>query len=142
LASRSAVLKENNFKKAIEIAAWKEKIAAGWDAISVESVEIPEKLIHQPEVAENYDLKVVLDTKELNDKGIGVELVVTYTDDNNKTMLSDVEELKLVKAEGSKLIYSLEYKLNRAGTFKYAFRMFPKNEDLPHRQDFCFVRWI
>jgi starch phosphorylase len=142
LASRSAVLRENNFKKAIEIAAWKEKIAAGWDAITVESIEIPEKLIHKPEVAENYDLKVVLDTKDLNDKGIGVELVVTYTDDNNKTMLADVEELQLVKAEGSKLIYGLEYKLNRAGTFKYAFRMFPKNEDLPHRQDFCFVRWI
>ena len=142
LASRSAVLRENNFKKAIEIAAWKEKIAAGWDAITVESVEIPENLIHNPSVAENYDLKVVLDTKDLNDKGIGVELVVTYTDDNNKTMLADVEELQLVKSEGSKLIYGLEYKLNRAGTFKYAFRMFPKNEDLPHRQDFCFVRWI
>jgi len=142
LAMRSGVLKENNYQKAKEIAAWKEKIAAGWDAITAESVEIPEKLIHKPEVAENYTLKVVLDTKDLNDKGIGVELVVTYTDDNNKTMLADVEELQLVKTEGSKLIYGLEYKLNRAGTFKYAFRMFPKNEDLPHRQDFCFVRWI
>jgi len=32
--------------------------------------------------------------------------------------------------------------MNRAGNFRYAFRMFPKNEDLPHRQDFCYVRWI
>jgi len=142
LATRTGVLRENNFKKAIEIAAWKQKVAAAWDSITVESVEIPEKLIHNPEVAENYQLNIVLDTHELNDKGIGVELVVTYTDDNNKTMLADVEELQLVKSEGSKLYYSLEYKLNRAGTFKHAFRMFPKNEDLPHRQDFCFVRWI
>jgi len=142
LATRSAVLKENNFKKAIEIAAWKEKIATGWDAITVESVEMPEKLIQNPQVAENYQLSVVLDTHAINDKGIGVELVVTYTDDNNKTILSDVDELMLVKSEGSKLYFALDYKLNRAGTYKYAYRMFPKNEDLPHRQDFCFVRWI
>jgi len=142
LATRSGVLKDNNYQKAKEIAAWKEKIAAGWDAITVEIVEIPDKLIHHPEVAENYELKVVLDTNGLNDKGIGVELVVTYTDDNNKTILADVDELELVKTEGSKLIYGLDYKLNRAGTFEYAFRMFPKNEDLPHRQDFCYVRWI
>ncbi len=142
LATRSTMIKANDFEKAKELAAWKQKIAAGWDAIEVENVEIPEKLIHNPEVAENYELKVILDTKDLNDKGIGVELVVTYTDDNNKTMLADVEELQLIKATGSNLIFGLNYKLNRAGSFKYAFRMFPKNEDLPHRQDFCFVRWI
>jgi len=40
------------------------------------------------------------------------------------------------------LFFNLEFQLNMAGTFKYGFRMFPKNEDLPHRQDFCYVRWI
>ena len=44
-------------------------------------------------------------------------------------------------ALGPKII-QLDYQLNRAGSFKYGFRMYPKNEDLPHRQDFCFVRWI
>ena len=68
LASRSAILKENNFEKAKEIAAWKEKVAQGWDAIEVLSVEIPEKLIHNPQVGEDYDLNVVLDVKGLNDK--------------------------------------------------------------------------
>jgi len=47
-----------------------------------------------------------------------------------------------VKTDGSKLYFNIEKQLNMAGTFKYGFRMFPKNEDLPHRQDFCFVRWI
>jgi len=142
LASRSAILKENNFEKAKEIAAWKEKVAQGWDAIEVLSVEIPEKLIHNPQVGEDYDLNVVLDVKDLNDKGIGVELVVTKFGADNKDVLYDVEELKLVKSEGSKLYFNIDYQMNRAGSFKYAFRMFPKNEDLPHRQDFCFVRWI
>ena len=142
LASRSAVLKENNFEKAKEIAAWKETMAQGWDAIEVISANFPEKLIHNPQVGEDYELDVVLDVKDLKYKGVGVEMVVTRSGENNKDILYDVEELQLVKSEGTKLYFNIDYQMNRAGSFKYAFRMFPKNEDLPHRMDFCFVRWI
>jgi starch phosphorylase len=142
LSSRVAVIKENDFAKAKELAAWKEKIALGWDSIEVLNVEIPDKLIHNPQVGEDYSLNIVIDTKELNDKSIGVEFVITKLDKNNNDSLHDIEELKVVKSEGTKLYFSIEYKLTLAGSFKYGFRMFPKNEDLPHRQDFCFVRWI
>jgi len=142
LASRSAVLKENNFEKAKEIAAWKETMAQGWDAIEVISANFPEKLIHNPQVGEDYQLDVVLDVQDLKFKGVGVEMVVTRSGENNKDVLYDVDELQLVKSEGTKLYFNIDYQMNRAGSFKYAFRMFPKNEDLPHRMDFCFVRWI
>lgn len=142
LAKRSAMLKENNFAKAKEIAAWKENMASKWHEIEINQVNIPEKLIHDPHVGEDYKLEVVIDTKGLNDKGIGVELVVVRKDKNNKDLLHDVEELNLVHTEGSKMFFKIDYQMNLAGSFKYAFRMFPKNEDLPHRQDFCYVRWI
>ncbi len=142
LAKRSAMLKENNFAKAKEIAAWKENMSSKWHEIEITEVNIPEKLIHDPHVGEDYPLEVVIDTKELNDKGIGIELVVVKKDKNNKDLLHDVEELNLVHTDGSKMYFSMDYQMNLAGSFKYAFRMFPKNEDLPHRQDFCYVRWI
>lgn len=142
LASRSALLKANNFAKAKEIAAWKEKIAGGWERIQIATMDVPEKLLHNPQVGEVYNINIVIDIDGINDKGIGIELVATQLDKNNVDMLYDVEELRLVKNEGSKLFYNLEYQLNNAGSFKFGFRMFPKNEDLPHRQDFCYVRWI
>jgi starch phosphorylase len=142
LATRSGLLKANDFAKAKEIAAWKEKIASGWDRIQIVTMDVPEKLVHNPQVGEVYDINIVVDIDGINDKGIGIELVATKLDKNNVDMLYDVEELKLVKNEGSKLFYNLEYQLNNAGSFKFGFRMFPKNEDLPHRQDFCYVRWI
>lgn len=142
LAKRSAMLKENNFAKAKEIAAWKENMSSKWHEIEITEVNIPEKLIHDPHVGEDYPLEVVIDTKGLNDKGIGIELVVVKKDKNNKDLLHDVEELNLVRTDGSKMYFSMDYQMNLAGSFKYAFRMFPKNEDLPHRQDFCYVRWI
>jgi len=30
----------------------------------------------------------------------------------------------------------------RAGSFKTGVRMYPKNNNLPHRQDFCYVKWL
>ena len=142
LSARSAILKANKFAKAKEIAAWKEKIAIGWDNIEVALMDVPEKLIHNPEVGEVYTINIVIDVHEINDKGIGIELVSTKLGKNNVDILYEVQELKLVKTEGTKLFFNLEFQLNMAGTFKYGFRMFPKNEDLPHRQDFCYVRWI
>ena len=142
LASRSAILNADNYSKAKEIAAWKQKIAEGWDRIQVLSVEIPEKLLHNPQVGEMYNINILIDIDGINDKGIGIELVATKLGKNNVDILYDVNELKLVKTEGSKMFFTIDYQLNKAGSFKYGFRMFPKNEDLPHRQDFCFVRWI
>ena len=142
LASRSAILNADNYAKAKEIAAWKEKIAEGWNRINVLSLDVPEKLLHNPQVGEMYNINIVIDIDGLNDKGIGIELVATKLGKNNVDILYDVDELKLVKAEGSKMFFSIDYQLNKAGSFKYGFRMFPKNEDLPHRQDFCYVRWI
>jgi len=31
---------------------------------------------------------------------------------------------------------------DEAGTFKCGVRMYPKNKLLPHRQDFCYVKWL
>ena len=142
LARRSAYLRADGFAKAKSIVAWKENMVAHWDNIQVVSVSIPEKFEHASQVGESYKLDVELDVKDLNDKGIGVELVAIKINKNNEHTLYEVEELDLVKTEGSRMFFSTKYQLDYSGAFKYAFRMFPKNEELPHRQDFCYVRWF
>jgi glycogen phosphorylase len=142
LATCHASLEANDFAKAKQIAEWKEKVASGWDGIEVVSKDIPEKLLHNPQVAEDYKINIVIDTKSINDNGIGLEFVATKVGKNNEDVLYDVQEFKLVKTEGSKMYFALDYQMNMAGAFKFGFRMFPKNEALPHRQDFCYVRWV
>ncbi len=141
-AQRHASLVADNYSKAREIAAWKENIAAHWDKIEVVSVEMPDAMLDNPNVGDKYKVAVEIDTKDLNDRGIGMELVAVRTSTHNNDKLYEVEELKLVKAEGSRMRFESEYLLDYAGGLKFAFRMFPKNEDLPHRMDFCYVRWI
>ena len=53
-----------------------------------------------------------------------------------------VEPFNVVKKEGNLYTFQAKHKMENAGSFKVSYRMFPKNADLPHRQDFCYVRWF
>jgi starch phosphorylase len=48
----------------------------------------------------------------------------------------------VVKEDGSILTYALTDKIKDAGVFRYGFRIYPKNAELPHRQDFAYTHWI
>ena len=145
LAKRHALLMENNYKLAKEIAAWKENMAAHWDEIEVVSSNIhaiQTMFASAPNVGDKYKVNVELDTHNLNDKGLGVEMVVMRTSIHNNDKLYEVVPLNLKKVEGSRMLFETEHQLNYAGGMKFAFRMYPKHELLPHRMDFAYVKWI
>ena len=142
LATRGDVLKADNFVKAKEMAAWKEKVVGLWDGIEVTSLVIPEEMKTAPHVGEDYILTAEIDTKDASETSIGLELVVTYQDEKNITRVYEVEEFNLENTNGSKIAFKLDYRLNAGGAYKFGIRMFPKHVDLPHRQNFCYVRWI
>ena len=141
LAKRHSLLMSDNYKVAKEIAAWKENMVAHWDEIEVVH-KSSSKELDNLNVGDKFNVSVELDTKGLNDKGIGVELVAVRTSTHNNDKLYEVEPLKLVKSEGSHLFFENTYQLDYAGGMKFCLRMYPQNELLPHRMDFCYVRWI
>lgn len=142
LSSRHKQLQLNNFAKAKEIVAWKEKMSAGWDHIELVELSVPEQLRQSPTVNADYQLNAIIDVKTPDCKAVGVELVMTYRDAQNIEQILDTEEFNLVRTEGTRLSFQLNYRLNKAGTFRLGFRLFPKNENLPHRQDLNFVKWL
>ncbi len=140
LQKRHALLVKDNYKVAREIAAWKENMVEHWDGIEVCNVEMPD--FNELNVGDNVRIAVELDTHDLNDKGLGIELVAIRTSTHNNDKLYDHKNLELKKVEGSHLFYEINYKLNYAGGMKFGLRLYPKNDLLPHRMDFCYVRWI
>jgi starch phosphorylase len=88
-----------------------------------------------------YNIKYEVDVKGLGD-AIGIELVTIHTSKDGKDHIYSVEPLEVTKKEGDIYTYEVNHSLNNAGSFKVAYRMFPKNVALPHRQDFCYVRWF
>ena len=141
-AARFKVLAADNYAKAKEIAAWKETVASKWDQIEVVSADKGDELINGTiESGKDYTIRIVIDEKGLDD-AIGVELVTLHTDADGKDHIYSVEPLEVVKREGDLFTFEVVHSINNAGSFKVAYRMFPKNKDLPHRQDFCYVKWF
>ena len=141
-AARFKMLSADNNKKAKEIAAWKEEVASKWDQIQVVSTEKCEALVQgQIECGKDYTIRIVVDEKGLKD-AVGIELVTLQTDKDGKDHVYSVEPLNVVKVEGDLYTFEVCHTINNAGSFKVSYRMFPKNDDLPHRQDFCYVKWF
>lgn len=141
---RSALLQANNFAKAREIAAWKAQVAAKWDEIEVCEVKVPEAMQYTPEVGVTYPIEVTIDNKGLGNC-LGIELVAIPADSPTnctEMKLHSVQELEVAKIEGNRVTFRLNNTIDKAGAFRFSFRMYPKNADLPHRQDFAYVRWF
>ena len=139
---RTRLLKADQFAKAKEIAAWKEDVVAKWDSIEIVSCDKVEELKNGDiESGKEYTITYVIDEKGLND-AVGLELVTTYTTADGKQHVYSVEPFSVVKKEGDLYTFQVKHSLSNAGSFKVSYRMFPKNPELPHRQDFCYVRWF
>ena len=142
LAERRKVLFANGHAKAKEIARWKELVAERWDNIRVVSTEKPNALITgNVQTGKVYTIKVWVDEQGLDDV-VGVELVTLRADIDGKVHVAQVEPFKVVKREGNVFEFEGTHTIEAAGDIKVAYRMYPKNADLPHRQDFCYVKWF
>ena len=141
-AKRFHALAANDNAKAKEIAAWKEEVVAKWDSIEIVSCDKVEELKKGDiESGKEYTITYVIDEKGLND-AVGLELVTTYTTADGKQHVYSVEPFNVIKKEGDLYTFQVKHSLSNAGSFKVSYRMFPKNPELPHCQDFCYVRWF
>jgi starch phosphorylase len=139
-AARFKKLAANDNRLAKDIAAWKESVAERWDGIHVVSEEnnIPATGMV---TGEKYTVKYVIDEQGLND-AIGLEIVTMKTDAAGAERVHSVKPLKQVGQEGNNFIFEGIVEPDDAGSYKSCVRMYPKNDLLPHRQDFCYVKWL
>ena len=139
-AKRFKKVSADNNRLAKEIAHWKEVVAERWDSINVVSSEWDVPAVGC-EAGKKYTLRYVINEQGLDD-AIGLEKVNVYINKKGEERIYSVEPLKVVGHEGNNFIFEATLAPQQAGLYKSAVRMYPKNDKLPHRQDFCYVRWI
>ena len=140
LEKRNKSLCANNFEKARRIVAWKKNIVRNWDSIEIRSLKGKTTTSHT--IGDVFDVDAIVDTKHVNDSGIGLELVLVHANGNSDFRFEKTKEFNLVKKEGSLMYFNLNYGIKQGGSYRYGFRLFPKNDDLPYRQDMCYVKWV
>ncbi|MCF0192787.1 MAG: alpha-glucan family phosphorylase [Prevotella sp.] len=139
-AKRAAKLMADNNKIAKEIAQWKEIVAERWDSINAVSIqsEIPSTGM---EAGKEYKFTITIDEQGLDDV-VGLEFVALRTNANGEEVIGEIHPFSLVKKEGNLYTFETICQAEHAGSFKTAVRMYPKNDLLPHRQDFAYVKWL
>ena len=140
-AARYHKLAADNNRLAKDLAQWKETVAERWDSINVVSKETT-LLDNGGETGVSYKLRYVIDEQGLVD-AVGLELVSLnneLTPDGRQVY--SVHPFEVVGHEGNNYIFEVNVEPDVAGAFRTCVRMYPKNAELPHRQDFCYVKWL
>lgn len=144
LAKRSAHLHANDKAVARTLVAWKQEVAAHWDDMQIIELSDAGSLgfnagHRQVNTSESISIKV---EKGRLQAALDVELVFAQPDDSGKLHFVATESMSLVGREGSVETYAIELQNKRPGHHKVGLRILPRHEELPHRMDFAYVRWV
>ena len=140
-ALRFKKLQEHDYRLAKDIALWKETVAERWDEIHVVSKDTS-LLDTGGETGKKYTMRYVIDEQGLDD-AVGLELVSLKSNTSNDDHeVYSVRPFKVKGHEGNLYTFEAVIEPDVAGAFRSCVRMYPKNVNLPHRQDFCYVKWL
>lgn len=140
-ALRFKKLQEHDYRLAKDIALWKETVAERWDGIHVVSKDTS-LLDTGGETGKKYTMRYVIDEQGLDD-AVGLELVSLKSNTSNDDHeVHSVRPFKVKGHEGNLYTFEAVIEPDVAGAFRSCVRMYPKNVNLPHRQDFCYVKWL
>ena len=140
-AKRSSELRADNYALARDIVAWKENVDARWDNVHVEGgIQVSDNLLNAVNNGKDIEATIRLNTAGLG-RSLGIELVI-YQDMDGESKFYGAFPFQVIAEDGDILTYHLKQDIKYSGMFRYAFRIFPWNDKLPHRQDFAYLKWI
>ena len=93
-------------------------------------------------LGDDFDVEITLNTNDIPVENIGIDLILGQKENDIVNKIYHTEQLNLKKQSGAKATFSCTFTLKVSGVFDFAFRIFPKADFLPHRQDFNLVKWV
>ena len=140
-AKRFDNLVRDDARIAKEIAAWKQLISNEWNNIHVVSYTQPDAsyVLSQKNMLRS---EVVLDLGRIKPEDVGVEMLFTTTDKKGELHIQEVCCFELVSYENGVARYQASVLPEKTGMYQVGTRVYPKNAQLPHRQDFPIVKWL
>lgn len=142
LDSRTDDLQYDDYKMAKVLSSWKKKVSLEWGNIKIVSLKLPDPEKRMLKMGDKYHFRVVLDLANLTSDDIGIEIVIAEIGEREKVNIKKIEEFGFVGMKEGFGVYEIEISPHKPGAFNYGLRLFAKNENLPHKQDFPFVMWI
>ena len=128
-------------KVAKEIAAWKKFVGEEWNNMRIVSYTQPNASYTLSD-KNKLGSEVVIDLGRLKPEDIGVEMLLTSADAKGQLHIQEVFNYELVSYENGVATFKTSVLPERTGMYEVGTRVYPKNAELPHRQDFPLVKWL
>lgn len=141
MAERYKKMIADNYAMATEITEWKNKITREWNSIELVDLNLPNRSKQIISLGKSYYGEVKLEIGEMDMQDVGVELVAAEQKDG-KLIIREKHDFTPISQEGSVALYHIDVTADAPGLLMLAIRIYPKNELLPHRQDFALVKWL
>jgi phosphorylase/glycogen(starch) synthase len=142
LKERSDKMIANDFAMARDIAFWKKRVRREWNSIEVRSFNQNRNVRSLLNMGQSYESELVLYLGELDPEDIGAEILLTEQNAKGERHIVSLYDFKLVDCKDGVATYRTTIVPEFSGTYEAAGRLYAKNPDLPHRQDFELVKWL
>ena len=142
LYERGTKLRAKQYRLASQMATWKTAMRQNWHHVQVLEAEVFDTDNKPLPVGEPFTATIRLQLDGIKAEHVGLEVAFFRRLSESELELQFKEELALVKAKDGIATYHCKVDPQMAGVYEYGFRMFPKHELLPHRQDLPLVEWI
>ena len=140
-SERYSRLAADGGKLAKDIAAWKKFVGEEWNNMRIVSYTQP-NASYTLSNKNKLESEVVIDLGRLKPEDIGVEMLLTSTDAKGQLHIQEVFNYELVSYENGVATFKTSVLPERTGMYEVGTRVYPKNAELPHRQDFPIVKWL
>lgn len=141
LAQRGAKITADDFEMAKDIAQWKKRMRRAWNSIEVIGYSRLSNLSGALLIGKDYASEVTLNIGDIEPENIGLEVVLVQ---NEKERLSVKQRVEFALKECNRGVatYVCRFTPEVTGTYMGCCRMYAKNPQMAHRQDFELVRWL
>ena len=142
LKERAARLLADDFALARDIAFWKKRMRREWEHLEVLSYSRPDNVKSSLTLGQAYSSELVLSIGDLDPEDIGAEIILTEQNARGEHHIVALFDFKLVSYQDGVATYRADIVPEISGMYESAARIYARNEDLPHRQDFELVKWL
>jgi hypothetical protein len=142
LIERSRSMKKDDFHLAREIEAWKAKMKSGWSHLEVKRIAVPDPARKSLTLGNDFIAEIELKLNGIKAEDLGIDVLFGMKEMDSVKKILHKEEMKLAESAPGIAKFTCKIPMEKTGVFHYAFRLYPRNHYLPHRQDINLIKWI
>lgn len=142
LFNSAATLRNEQYRAAKELAAWKEHVRQHWANVHSTEVDTFDSSNHPLPIGEKVNASITVALGSLAAEYVGVEMVFFKRIDEDELELVRVAQLKLQDKGHGQARYAISIDPELAGVYEFGFRIYPHHPLLANRQGLNLVHWV